>query len=77
MHNIIKHAKATEAELNFVVKNDVLSVVIRDNGIGMPAVKMNRFGNGLNNMQNRMKNINGNFRIENHMGTKITLSVPV
>ncbi len=77
MHNIIKHAKATEAELNFTVKNNVLSVVIHDNGIGMPAVEMNRFGNGLINMQNRMKNINGNFHIENHMGTKITLSVPV
>ena len=77
LHNIIKHAKATEAELNFVVKNNVLSVVIHDNGIGMPQGELNRFGNGIKNMRNRMTSILGNMRIENHQGTKITLSLPV
>jgi signal transduction histidine kinase len=77
LYNIIKHAEATEVELIFSVKNNVLFVVIHDNGRGIPVGELNRFGNGLNNMQNRMKNINGNFNIENHEGTKITITVPV
>jgi signal transduction histidine kinase/tetratricopeptide (TPR) repeat protein len=77
MHNVVKHAEASEVELNFSVKNDVLTIVIHDNGKGMPHAELNRFGNGLINMQHRMKSIQGNFSIENHVGTKITLSVPV
>ncbi|NOX85790.1 MAG: sensor histidine kinase, partial [Chlorobi bacterium] len=56
---------------------NVLSVVIKDNGKGFDEGKLNRFGNGLNNMRNRMKNINGSCRIENHNGTRVTLSLPV
>ena len=77
LHNIIKHAKATEAELKFMVKNNILSVVINDNGIGMPKGELNRFGNGLKNMRHRMTSINGGMHIENGQGTKITLTLPV
>ena len=77
LHNIIKHAQASEAELKFTVEHDILSVVIKDNGKGIPKGELNRFGNGMSNMQNRMKSIKGNFSIENHLGTKITLTVPV
>jgi signal transduction histidine kinase len=77
LHNIIKHASATEAELRFALDQDVLSVVIKDNGIGIPHGELNRFGNGLNNIRNRMTDINGICSIENHLGTRITLSLPV
>jgi len=78
LHNIIKHAQATDAELIFTMKNGGLSVVIKDNGIGMPQEgELKRFGNGISNMKNRMKSINGDFIIENHQGTKITLTLPV
>jgi len=77
LHNIMKHAEATEAGLSFTLKHDELSIVIKDNGKGFPKRKSDRFGNGLNNMRNRMKNINGTLSIENHMGTMITLTVPV
>ena len=77
LHNIIKHARATEAELIFMINNNVLSVVIRDNGVGIPEGELNRFGNGLKNMRQRMNSINGGMNIENGQGTKITLSLPV
>ena len=77
LHNIMKHAEATEAELRFTLKQDELCVIIKDNGIGFPEGKLDRFGNGLNNMRNRMKSINGDLRIKSHEGTKITLSIPV
>jgi signal transduction histidine kinase len=77
LHNIIKHAQATEAELNFIMNNDVLTVIISDNGIGMPHGDLNVLGHGLNNLRSRMKSINGEFSIGNHNGTKITLTMPV
>lgn len=77
LHNIIKHAQATEAELNFTLKNDVLSIVILDNGIGIPPGELNRFGNGIMNMKSRMEKIHGKFLIENDSGTKITLFLAV
>jgi signal transduction histidine kinase len=77
LHNIIKHAMATEAILKFTVKHNLLSIVIKDNGKGFKKEELNKFGNGLNNMRNRMKNINGNCIIENHKGARITLTLPV
>lgn len=77
LHNIYKHAQASEAKLGFSVKDDILTVTIHDNGIGMPETVTGRYGNGLTNMQQRMTAAGGQIRIENHQGTKIILEVPV
>jgi len=77
LHNIYKHSQATEAKLGFSVKDNILTVSIHDNGIGMPEKETGRYGNGLTNMQQRMAAVRGRIRIENHEGTKITLEVPV
>jgi signal transduction histidine kinase len=77
LHNIMKHAQATEAELKFVLINDKLDVIISDNGKGIPDGKINRFGNGINNMRTRMKNISGDFKIVSHHGTKIMLKLTI
>jgi signal transduction histidine kinase len=73
LHNILKHAQATEAELRFALVNNELDVIISDNGKGIPDLKTNRFGHGIENMQARMKSISGDFRIEGHPGTRIFL----
>jgi len=77
LHNIVKHAMATEARLKFTVKHNMLSIVINDNGKGFNKEELNKFGNGLKNMRSRMKNINGNCIIENQNGARITLTSPV
>jgi signal transduction histidine kinase/predicted negative regulator of RcsB-dependent stress response len=77
LNNILKHAEATEAELKFVVMNDKLDVIISDNGKGIPDGDLNRFGNGINNMRARMKSISGEFKIENHQGTRIFLKLAI
>jgi len=77
LHNIYKHSKATEAKLGFSVKDDILTVSIQDNGVGIPEKETGRYGNGLTNMQQRTAAAGGRIRIENHQGTKITLEVPV
>jgi signal transduction histidine kinase len=77
LHNIIKHSGATEAELTIALKDGAMTVVIRDNGRGLPEAILNGHGNGLNNMRQRMEAVNGTLHIENHQGTKITIEVPL
>ena len=77
LNNIMKHAQATEAELKFVVINDKLDVIISDNGKGLPDGNLNRFGNGINNMRNRMKSISGDFKIESQHGTRVILELTI
>ena len=77
LHNIIKHAKASDAEMHFDVKNDLMFIIIQDNGIGILEKGQNTFGNGIRNMKNRMKAIHGDFNFENNIGTKITFTMPI
>ena len=77
LHNVVKHAQATEAEVMVTLKNQVLAIIIRDNGVGMPEGELNRFGNGINLMRKRLEGIGGEFSIESSEGTRIILSMPV
>jgi signal transduction histidine kinase len=77
LHNIVKHARASKTEIRFLIENHQLSVIIKDNGTGIPEGELNRFGNGIRNMKSRMEKIHGKFSIENESGTKITLSLAV
>ena len=77
LHNIVKHSQATEAEVSVTLINQVLTIIISDNGIGMPNGELNRFGNGIIHMRNRMESIGGKFSIESSGDTRVTLSLPV
>ena len=70
-------ATLIEIDISEDTDSDLLQITIKDNGKGFPEGKIDRFGNGLSNMRNRMKSINGNLTIENQNGTKITLSLKV
>jgi signal transduction histidine kinase/Flp pilus assembly protein TadD len=77
LHNIVKHAQATDAEMKIKLEKKLLSIIIKDNGRGIPKGVLNRFGNGMNNMQSRMTSIKGEFSVQNYKGTKVTLKLPV
>jgi signal transduction histidine kinase len=77
LHNIYKHSRATEAKLGFAINDELLTITIQDNGVGIPEKETGRYGNGLNNMRQRMEAVRGQIQIENHVGTKIKLEVPV
>lgn len=77
LHNIIKHANATEVNIQFAVTAD-LSIYIRDNGKGIHlSEKMSDTGNGLKNMKRRMTLLSGTFNITTETGTTVVLTMPV
>ena len=73
----MKHAKATEVEINIRFVDHHMFIEIVDNGKGIDAEKLNQFGNGLKNMQRRMESIGGSFAIVSNNGTTVKLEVPL
>jgi signal transduction histidine kinase len=78
LHNIFKHADATEVWLRVVVDEEVLGISIEDNGRGFASMPDDALADGLRNMQQRMADIGGNLRVESQpgKGTKIILRLP-
>ncbi len=77
LHNVLKHSGADNATLQFDISSHSLSITISDNGKGIDPMKLSEFGNGLGNMEKRMKDIGGTFYIKNNGGTHIEISIPV
>lgn len=76
LHNVVKHAQAEEVSL-VVSVNDQLTLIITDNGQGLP--EQPPAGDGLQNMRERMKQAGGTFEINSApgKGTSITLNLPL
>ncbi|MBP6686209.1 MAG: sensor histidine kinase [Lacibacter sp.] len=77
INNVMKHAAATRVEINIRFLNNNMIIEIADNGKGIDAEKLNQFGNGLKNMQRRMKGVDGSFSIINNNGTTVKLEMPL
>ncbi len=78
IHNVIKHARATEVRIRIAFEASVLSIRIQDDGCGYdPAAHPP--GHGLGNLRHRMENIAGSFTIEGRRGagTDVCLRLPV
>lgn len=74
LHNIVKHAKASEVNIMIISKKD-LRIVIQDNGKGFDATAVRPFADGIENMKKRIKGIGGEFTIQNQNGTRIEIQV--
>ena len=75
LHNIVKHAGAAKVIISLHAGEN-LSLIIADNGRGYKDT-MHQSGNGLLNIAQRAKALNGKFSISNNSGTEIHLEVPV
>lgn len=78
INNTLKHAKAKKIEIELECENQYLILKYKDDGIGIneKALKQNKTkGLGLNNIENRIKTINGKFSItsEKNKGFKFEL----
>jgi two-component system, NarL family, sensor histidine kinase UhpB len=77
LHNIVKHSGATRAQMTFAFQDHTLQLSIHDNGKGIDTAARSMFGNGIINMQRRMKEAGGDMAIENKNGTTVKLVLPV
>jgi len=79
VYNITKYSKATRVRLSMNLGKRSADLEISDNGTGFSVKEKQNWGNGLTNMDQRMKDIHGNFQIssEINQGTLIRLTFPV
>lgn len=77
LHNILKHAEASEVCVNLEKKKDSIRLFVSDNGKGF-AVKNSKSGIGLVNMQTRAESLNGTFELESFPGggCKVKVTLP-
>ncbi len=76
LHNVVKHAHATDVELRMTLKDGLL-VEIADNGRGIQPSGPNRSGNGLRNMRKRIDAIGGQLDMEWSQGTVVRFTIPL
>jgi signal transduction histidine kinase len=77
--NITKHAKAQNVFVQLSVREEEISLLIEDDGIGFDSTKIADFqGIGLKNIQSRVSLMNGELTIDSHSqkGTTILIDIP-
>jgi len=76
LQNAIKHAQANCITLTLSETQKNICITVKDDGIGIDQ-KTLKFGNGLTNIKNRCKNLNGNFSISSSPhGTTLSINIP-
>lgn len=77
LNNVIKHAGATQTEIQLFQHDKELSISIEDNGKGFNYPQKQE-GFGLNSMKTRIKNLQGTFSVDSreNEGTLLLINVP-
>ncbi|MEE9450890.1 MAG: two-component regulator propeller domain-containing protein [Ignavibacteriaceae bacterium] len=72
INNAIKHSNCKKITLDANVRNDVIELILTDDGIGIDD-HTNKSGNGITNMENRAKKLGGRMKLrsEREEGTKV------
>ena len=78
LHNVVKHARASEVSVRFDLAEGSFTLEIQDNGRGLTADLLPARGNGLANMRQRLKELDGICRVESAPGggTRVSFSLP-
>jgi signal transduction histidine kinase len=74
IHNVIKHAKASEVQLHVSFETGLLAIRIQDNGCGFEAASRPA-GHGLINMKRRLTDIGGSCSIQSGVGDGTSVQI--
>ena len=74
LNNAAKYSNASEITIHLNIAENILELIVSDNGIGMDT-GIASSGNGLNNMGQRMKQIGFNYTIESEPNKGCTIKV--
>jgi signal transduction histidine kinase len=78
LNNTLKHANATEVDIDFTTAHQKLTIAYRDNGQGFDLEKLSKRGLGLKNIESRVSMIHGQLEymtdLEKGMGVVLTVN---
>ncbi len=79
VNNVIKHADASEINLEILQSKHDITVMVEDNGVGFDIKGQNIEGLGLHNAESRIQGLNGSFFVDSLVGrgTIITIILPL
>jgi signal transduction histidine kinase len=78
--NIVKYAKASNVNVDLGVTSDTVTLLIEDDGIGIPDdAQNNLLSHGISGMRQRVRALHGDFAIARRPegGTMIEVNVPL
>jgi len=76
LHNIVKHSEASLVKMQWQISGDEILLSISDNGVGIDQEEWDT-GNGLNNMRQRISELNGTIAWVAESGTRTQISIPI
>jgi signal transduction histidine kinase len=74
LNNIVRHSGASEVEFRLATTEDVLEIVVVDNGTGFDTGTV-KAGHGLENLSSRLKKLGGAYEVTSHTGTGTTVKI--
>ncbi|WP_074405712.1 ATP-binding protein [Aquimarina megaterium] len=76
--NMLKHAEASKVDLSLNYYDNTINLLFEDNGKGFNIYKK-KSGIGLDNIESRIKALDGNLNIDSHIGrgTIINIDIPI
>lgn len=74
LNNINKHAQAQHIHISLLQENDVITLDVRDDGIGIP--ERVHEGLGLRGIEERVRALGGDWMLHRRKGTRITVNLP-
>jgi len=79
INNITKHSAATEASLKISCNQNLISLIISDNGKGFDFEKNDTNGNGIMNIKERVELLKGECKFYSSLGkgTQINIKIPI
>lgn len=77
LHNISKHSQADKAEVSIVETSKNMSIIIKDNGVGIKSPKTIKTGLGLKSMQYRANQIGATFKIKSNKPSGTCIEVKI